>query len=165
MNINKTFTGLLLGAGLFLSACAEQAQRVPATYIPSIVYRGANCQELYNERVTLAGYVRHVTAEQRKAAQSDTVFFTTSALIFWPAIFALPISVDQSAQLASARGHYDAISKAMVEQGCVVGAGPARHAPAVTPKSAPAPVHVQRYPSPQPIWPDWKRYPGQFPPM
>ncbi|MCK0151454.1 hypothetical protein MWU54_15535 [Marivita sp. S6314] len=136
---------------------------MPATYIPSIVYRGASCQELYNERVTLAGYVRHVTAEQRKAAQSDTVFITTSALIFWPAIFALPISVDQSAQLASARGHYDAISKAMIEQGCVIGAGPARHAPAATAKMAPS--HVQHYPSAQPILPNWKRYPGQFPPM
>lgn len=165
MIINKTFTGLLLGAGLFLSACAEQAQRVPATYIPSIVYRGANCQELYNERVTLAGYVRHVTAEQRKAAQSDTVFFTASALIFWPAIFALPISVDQSAQLASARGHYDAISKAMIEQGCVAGAGPARHAPTMMGKVAPAPSHVQTYSAPQPILPNWKRYPGQFPPL
>ncbi|WP_439121950.1 hypothetical protein [Marivita sp.] len=165
MNITNTFTGLLLGAGLFLSACAEQAQRVPATYIPSVVYRGASCQELYNERTTLAGYVRHVTAEQRKAAQSDTVFFTTSALIFWPAIFALPVSVDQSAQLASARGHYDAISKAMIEQGCVAGAGPARHAPAMTGKGVAAPSHVQPYSAPQPVLPNWKRYSGQFPPI
>lgn len=165
MNIINALTGLALGAGLFLSGCAEQAQRVPATYIPSIVYRGANCQELYNERVTLAGYVRHVTAEQRKVAQSDAVFFTTSALIFWPAIFALPISVDQSAQLASARGHYDAISKAMVEQGCVVGAGPAKHAPGVMGKGYAAPSRVQTYSAPQPGLPNWKRYPGQFPPL
>jgi hypothetical protein len=165
MHTNKTFAGLLLGAGLFLSACAEQAQRVPATYIPSVVYRGANCQELYNERVTLAGYVRHVTAEQRKAAQSDTVFFTAGVLIVWPALFALPMSVDQSAQLASARGHYDAISKAMIEQGCVAGAGPARHAPAATGKVSQSPSQVQRSPSAQPMLPAWKRYPGQFPPM
>src|SRR6056297_1529614 len=159
MKFNKILLGVMLSAGVVLSACAEQAQRVPASYIPSIIYRGATCHELYQERVTLAGYVQHVTAEQRKAAQSETVFFTASALIFWPAIFALPISVDQSAQLATARGHYDALSKAMIEQGCVKGAGPARHAPAMTGKGVAAPSHVQPYSAPQPILPNWKRYP------
>ena len=162
MKFNKSLLGLLMGAGLVLSACAEQAQRVPASYIPSIIYRGASCHELYQERVKLAGYVRHITAEQRKAAQSDTVFVTASALIFWPAIFALPISVDQSAQLATARGHYDALSKAMIEQGCVQGAGPTyRAAPAPKSYAYPAPT----YSAPQPIMPNWKRYPGQFPPL
>lgn len=162
MKFNKSLLGLLMGAGLVLSACAEQAQRVPASYIPSIIYRGASCHELYQERVKLAGYVQHITAEQRKAAQSDTVFVTASALIFWPAIFALPISVDQSAQLATARGHYDALSKAMIEQGCVQGAGPA-YRPAPAPKSYAHPAPT--YSAPQPILPNWKRYPGQFPPL
>jgi hypothetical protein len=162
MKLNKSLLGLFLGAGVFLSACAEQAQRVPASYIPSIIYRGASCHELYQERVKLAGYVRHITAEQRKAAQSDTVFVTASALILWPAILALPISVDQSAQLATARGHYDALSKAMIEQGCVQGAGPAyRAAPAPKSHVRPSPA----YSAPQPILPNWKRYPGQFPPL
>jgi len=162
MKFNKILLGVMLSAGVVLSACAEQAQRVPASYIPSIIYRGATCHELYQERVTLAGYVQHVTAEQRKAAQSDTVFFTASALIFWPVIFALPISVDQSAQLATARGHYDALSKAMIEQGCVKGAGPAYAAGQPAQKySAP----VRTYSAPHPVLPNWKRYPGQFPPL
>ena len=162
MKFNSSLIGLFLGASVLLSGCAEQAQRVPASYIPSIIYRGASCHELYQERVKLAGYVKHITAEQRNAAQSDTVFVTASALIFWPAIFALPISVDQSAQLATARGHYDALSKAMVEQGCVRGAGPA-YAPAASPKGyvTPAPT----YSATDPILPNWKLYPGQFPPL
>lgn len=162
MKLNKILIGAMLGAGVFLSACAEQAQRVPATYIPSIIYRGANCHELYQERVTLAGYVRHVTAEQRKVAQADTIYFTTSALIFWPAIFALPMTVDQSAQLATARGHYDALSKAMIEQGCIKGASPA-YATAPSPQKYSAPART--YSAPHPGLPNWKRYPGQFPPM
>jgi len=160
MKFKSFFAALLLGGGLFLSGCAEQAQRVPATYIPSIVYRGATCQELYDERVMLAGYVKDVTQEQRMSAQSDTVFFSYS-LIFWPAIFALPISVDMSSQLATARGHYDALSKAMAEQGCMRGArgsAPQAHAPEIrrgAPTGAAHPV----------VLPNWKRYPGQFPPL
>ncbi|MFP7672198.1 hypothetical protein ACG74X_02450 [Marivita sp. S0852] len=161
MRIQSALTAFLLTAGLFLTACAEQAQRVPASYIPSIVYRGASCHELYRERVKLAGYVKHITAEQRSAAQSDTVFFTAS-LIFWPAIFALPVSVDQSAQLSVARGHYDALSTAMVEQGCVTGAGPRVH---VKKPKVQHHAPVRTYHAPQVVLPNWKRYPGQFPPL
>ncbi|MFP7569572.1 hypothetical protein [Marivita sp. S2033] len=165
MYLNKTLSGLMLGAALFLTACAEQAHRVPAAYIPSIIYRGATCQELYQERVKLAGYVRHITAEQRNAAQGDVVFFTAGALIFWPALLALPISVDQSAQLSVARGHYDSLSKAMVEQGCIVGAGGHRAAPQVV-RVPSSKVSVGTYQQhPDAMLPNWKRYPGQFPPM
>lgn len=173
MTFRTAITGALLGAGVLLGGCAEQAQRVPASYIPSIVYRGASCQELYNERVKLANHVRYVTREQRSAATTDTVFFTTSMLIFWPAIFALPLTVDQSAQLASARGHYDALSQAMIEQGCVAGA---RHVPAGATAAAgkysasvvAAPVGAV---NPDHLLPNWPRYPGvgrgpgDFPPM
>lgn len=148
--------GVFIGASV-LSGCVEQARRVPATYIPSIIYRGASCQELAHERQVLAGYVMNVTSEQRNSAQWDTALVTTSLLIFWPAIFALPLTVDQSAQLATARGHYDALMKAQAEQNCGVTyqtvpstgrARPAQYQNAV-------PVTIS----------NWKRYPGQFPPI
>lgn len=157
MKFKGFLTAALLAATTAISGCAEQARRVPATYIPSLIYRGATCQELTHERQVLAGYVMNVTAEQRNSAQWDTALVTTSLIIFWPAIFALPLTVDQSAQLASARGHYDALVKAQAEQGCngtyraasgYGGVQPVQYGYGV-------PVTVN----------NWKRYPGQFPPM
>ncbi|WP_439522551.1 hypothetical protein [Marivita sp.] len=158
MKFYNKLTGLLLAAGLGLSACAEQAQRVPASYIPSLVFRGASCAELNEEQRVLAMHVRHVADLQRNSAQWDTaaVFFY-STFIFFPAILALPLTVDQQAQLASARGFYDAIVKARIEQGCITG-------------HPSAPGQVRSY-GQSPSYghtvtvPNWKRYPGQFPPM
>ena len=164
MNIYKTFTGLVLGAGIFLTACAEQAQRVPASYIPSVVFRGASCAELNEEQRVLAMHVKHVADLQRNAAQWDAagVFFY-STFIFFPAILALPLTVDQQAQLASARGFYDALIKARIEQGCITG----------HPKAPGQPVQYMKQGTQVPsqgygntvVIPNWKRYPGQFPPL
>ena len=157
MKIGCTFAFVALAATSFLSGCAEQARRVPATYIPSIIYRGATCEELAHERQVLAGYVMNVTSGQRNAAQWDTALVTTSLIIFWPAIFALPLTVDQSSQLATARGHYDALMKAQVEQNCrgsaMTAAGSGNLQSTQYQRVTPMAVN------------NWKRDPGQFPPM
>lgn len=155
MSFNRILTAVALVGASVLTGCAEQAQRIPATYIPSIIYRGATCQELAHERQVLAGYVMNVTSAQRTAAQWDTALVTTSLVIFWPAIFALPLTVDQSAQLATARGHYDALIKAQVEQNC-----------GATHRGMPGIGRAQpvQYGYAVPVN-NWKRYPGQFPPM
>ncbi len=152
MNCKRIVAGAFLLAALVVSGCAEQARRVPATYVPSIVYRGASCQELAHERQVLAGYVTSVARDQRNAAKWDTAGVVVGTLIFWPALFALPMTTDKSAQLASARGHYDALVKAQTEQGCG-GVGTAGQMRPVYQYSAPQAVGT------------WKRYPGQFPPM
>lgn len=118
MILKKICLLLLLPTTAFLTACAEQASRVPAAYIPSLVYRGATCGELAQERAVLASHVEQVARAQRSAAGWDTAGVIVGTVIFWPALFALPLTVDQQAQLSSARGHYDALVKAMAEQGC-----------------------------------------------
>jgi hypothetical protein len=155
MNFFRKLAVVALGGASVISGCAEQAQNVTATYIPSIIYRGATCQELAHERRVLADYVMNVTSAQRNSAQSDTALVTASLFIFWPAIFALPLTVDQSAQLATARGHYDALMKAQVEQGCVASSTAVAGSRYV--QSA---QHGFTVPTP-----DWKRRPGQFPPL
>lgn len=163
MRIHNTLTGLLLGAALFVSACAEQASRVPASYVPSLVFRGASCAELNEEQRILAMHVQHVAALQRNAAQWDTAGVFLGTFIIWPMLFALPLTVDQQAQLASARGFYDALIKARIEQGCITGHPTAPgHSSRHTYQSGQVPAQGHGHTV---TLPNWKRYPGQFPPL
>lgn len=101
-----------------VGACAEYPSRIAPVYIPSIIYNGASCGEITQERERLAGYIRDLAVSQGHAADSDTAAVMLS-LVFSPTLLALPMTVDQSAHLAVARGHYDAL----------VAAGRARHCP------------------------------------
>jgi hypothetical protein len=149
INMKTILFPLLFASAMALAGCVEQPQRVSAVYIPSLVFKGASCQELLGERARLAGYVAHVTAAQRRAADNDAALVIVGAVVFWPALLALPLTVDQSAQLAVARGHYDALNEAIRKQGCQG----ASHA------SAP------RHPEFEYSVGTWKRYRGDFPPL
>lgn len=107
-----------LAAAATLAGCADYPDNIEAAYIPSIVYKGATCYELTQERKRLADYVNQTAYNQRRSANWDTALVSTSAFIFWPALAGLPLTRDQTAQLAVARGHYDALIKAGRNQNC-----------------------------------------------
>ncbi|MBN9890048.1 hypothetical protein [Salipiger abyssi] len=69
----------------------------------------------------------------------------------------LPLTEDQSAQLSSARGHYDALVRAQAEQGCGGAAGYGDGG-----ASSAAVGNWKRY---APANSGWKHNPGDFPPM
>ncbi|MDC0737279.1 hypothetical protein N6L24_03235 [Cognatishimia sp. SS12] len=125
-----------------IAGCAEYPANVEAAYIPSIVYKGATCTELAAESRRLIHYVDDLTRRQRRSANIDTALVTTGTFYFWPALGGLPLTRDQSAQLAVARGHYDALTTAAQKLGCQ-GAAPARYQTGT----------------------NWKRGYGSFPPL
>ena len=117
--IRKNVFVSVLCAGVFgLSACAEHPNRVEAAYIPGIIYKGATCNELATERHRLAHYVGRVAQSQRITASGDTAAVSAGVLISPLFLLALPETVDKSAQLAVARGHYRAIEQASLSAGC-----------------------------------------------
>lgn len=136
----------LIGAVVFVNGCAEYPDRIKAAYIPSIIYNGASCYEITRERGRLVNHVKSIAAQQKRTANRDatavTVSLITPIYIAWAGLAALPFSVDQSAQLAVARGHYNALVQAGQDAGCW-------GASATQPRNDLS----------------WKRYPGDFPPL
>lgn len=131
-----------MAAGLNLIACAEYPGNISAAYIPSIIYKGATCYELNQERVKLTNHVVAVAKQQRKTANIDTALVGSSLFIAGGALAGLPFTRDQHAQLSVAKGHYDALMAAGRNQNC----GPEFNAHSSDSL-------------------DWKTAPGEFPPL
>ncbi|MFV2052906.1 hypothetical protein [Aliiroseovarius sp. YM-037] len=70
------------------------------------------------ERHRLAQYVADVAHAQRISARSDTAAVSAGVVISPLFLLALPSTVDKSAQLSVARGHYRAIEQASLSAGC-----------------------------------------------
>ncbi|WP_415184193.1 hypothetical protein [Phaeovulum sp.] len=117
-HVKKVANAVIVGSLALIGGCAEYPNRIAPVYIPSIIYNGASCSEINQERERLAGYIRGLAVSQGHAADSDTAAVMLS-MVFSPTLLTLPMTVDQSAHLAVARGHYDAL----------VTAGRARHCP------------------------------------
>ena len=108
---------ILVASLAMLGACAEYPSRIAPVYIPSIIYNAASCGEINQERARLAGYIRDLAVSQGHAADSDTTAVMLS-MVFSPTLLVLPMTVDQSAHLAVARGHYDALVTAGRTRNC-----------------------------------------------
>lgn len=112
----------LFAAVIGFGGCAEYPDKIKAAYIPSIIYNGASCDEISRERGKLVTYVNSIAAQQKRTANRDTTGVTVSLVtplyIAWAGLAALPFTVDQSAQLAVARGHYNALVQAGQDAGC-----------------------------------------------
>ncbi|WP_166418621.1 hypothetical protein [Cochlodiniinecator piscidefendens] len=105
-------------ATIFVSACAEYPQRISETYIPSIIYNGATCEQLRFEQTQLANYVTEVTSRQSRRANLDATYVTAGLLVTGIAFAGLPFTRDEAAQLSVARGHYTALTRSAAMQGC-----------------------------------------------
>lgn len=119
MVFQKVITGVGAICLGFLGACAEYPKNIEAAYIPSIIYNRASCQELRIEHIRLSEYLRNKTHQQLRAARYDTTA-VTAGIVLLPVIplVTLPATRDQTAQLAVARGHYNAIVQASVTARC-----------------------------------------------
>lgn len=113
---DATKAGIAASVAL-VGACAEYPNRIAPVYIPSIIYNAASCEEINRERGRLAGYIRDLAVSQGYAADSDTTAVMLS-MVFSPTLLVLPMTVDQSAHLAVARGHYDALVTAGRARNC-----------------------------------------------
>lgn len=118
IKIKTGAAGIVVASFALLSGCAEYPDRIEPVYIPSIIYNGATCSEIIHERGRLASYVQKVASSQQSAASNDTGAVVIGLVVFWPALAVLPFTVDQSAHLAVARGHYEALIIAGRKYGC-----------------------------------------------
>lgn len=101
-----------------LTACAPSPDRVSASYVSPVVFEGQSCKKLMTERNKIASDVNLLTAEQRKSSTNDAWATGVALVLFWPAAFALALTEDQSAQLAQAKGNFDAVEAQMRNKGC-----------------------------------------------
>jgi len=91
---------------------------VSASYVSPIVYEGQTCSKLMVERNQIARNVNLLIADQRKSSTNDAVATGVALVLFWPAALALALTEDQSAQLAQAKGNFEAIETQMRKKGC-----------------------------------------------
>ncbi len=105
-------------AGLFISGCAKAPDKIQATYVSPSTYSNFSCRSLAAERNSIVNQVNDLSGKQKKEATEDAVATGVGLVLFWPALFFLADSGDLEPQIASLKGHYDALSFAWNEKGC-----------------------------------------------
>ncbi|MXU65475.1 hypothetical protein [Oceanomicrobium pacificus] len=115
--MKKVTAGACLIA-LTLTACAKSPDKISADYVSPTVYSSKNCGEIVSERNAIATRVNKLADDQQSKATSDAVATGVAIVLFWPAAFLLATGDDHENELASTKGHYEALTQAGIKQGC-----------------------------------------------
>jgi hypothetical protein len=105
------------------SACASSSEKIDAVYVPDSQYAGATCEDLQRDIARIRTQVIALGARQDQGAQRDRDAMMMSAFLFWPAIF-LVRGDPNRAELARAKGEFDALVRVHVSKGCASPADP-----------------------------------------
>ena len=99
-------------------SCASSSHEIAAEYVSPTKYAAFNCDQLSLELARLNSRKAELAASIDKKASSDESMTAVSAILFWPAAFALGGNEAQESEYARLKGEYDAVQKAGVEKTC-----------------------------------------------
>lgn len=98
---------------LFCSACAKQADQIPAADIGPNTYMGASCSQLNTTKLQLGQNLETLTAAQKSAASGDAVGVL---------LLGLPLSSmsgnDKETDIAITKGKIQAVETARLQKRC-----------------------------------------------
>lgn len=102
-----------------LAGCATSSKDIAPAYVSPVTYQHYDCEQIAAEVARLQGRADQLAGLLDQAASNDKAI-GASALIFWPALFALGGTKAQEAEYASLRGQGDAVQQAAIVKKCMI---------------------------------------------
>ncbi|MBU3029571.1 hypothetical protein [Paracoccus marinaquae] len=112
MSIRSTAPVIAGVALLALTACADNSDKIAASYVSPALYQGMSCQQLSVEAQSVANRAAQASVAQDKQAQNDAVAVGVATVLFWPALFLIKGDGAQAAEVARLKGEMQAIETA-----------------------------------------------------
>lgn len=115
----KKVIALLLLSALSLSACADKADKISASYVSPLQYQDYSCKQIRGEIARVSRKMTEVAGVQDKIASNDSAAMGVGLIVFWPALFFID-STDQRVEVARLKGEFDALEEVAVQKNCDV---------------------------------------------
>lgn len=109
---------ILTAAALaMLTACATAPENIRPAYVPKAQYAGAQCVQIASEMSRVLVRAEELAVKQRRERQKDQVALGIALVAFAPAALFM-IGSDQSTELATLKGQFQALADLGQERRC-----------------------------------------------
>jgi hypothetical protein len=115
----KKLTALLLTGTIMLSACADKADKIQASYVSPLQYQDLSCKQVRGEIARVSRKMNEVAGVQDKTASDDSVAMGVGLVLFLPALFFIDSS-DHRVELGRLKGEFDALEQVAIQKNCDV---------------------------------------------
>lgn len=100
-----------------VSACATAPENIRPAYVPAAQYAGQDCTRIASEMSRVLIRAEELSVKQRRERQKDQVALGVALVVFAPAALFM-IGSDQSGELATLKGQFQALADLGQEQQC-----------------------------------------------
>ncbi len=101
-----------------LAGCASDPEKIDPTHVPISMYSSLSCEQLQEEMHHLNAKLLPMVAKQKTDADTDTAMVAVGVVVFWPALFLLAATEDNSEQISYMKGQYDSIIQSGIRENC-----------------------------------------------
>ena len=131
----RSTVAIVASLAVALSGCATSSKDVTATYVSPLQYQALDCAQITAETQRIQARVGEISGSLDQAAANDKALVGVGMVLFWPALFALGGSKQQTAEFARLKGEFDALQRAAIDKRCSGMVMPS-NGPAATPAAA-----------------------------
>jgi subtilisin family serine protease len=111
--------GYAVAAGIFLSACASNPDKIAAAYVSPIKYAEYGCTQLGMEMSHVGERTTQLYFKLKKLREGDNVQMGIGLILFWPTLFFLEGGDGpEAAEYAQLKGEFEALRINAVNKGC-----------------------------------------------
>ena len=103
---------------LAISACADKADKISASYVSPLKYNSYTCTQLEQEYARLSEETVMVVRQQNDIAGNDAVAMGVGLILLWPSLFFID-SDDKKEEVARLKGSLRAVDQAAIQKDCV----------------------------------------------
>lgn len=118
--MKRTIAVLLLASVTALPlGCSSRASKVSTTYVPSVRYYAATCEEIDTKLIEVGNKAAEVSGQVDSAVRKrNALIAVVSPIFLWPVLFSSSGDKVKEEQLAQLKGEHDALLKARKANGC-----------------------------------------------
>lgn len=124
-------------AAALAAGCVKPPGSITAQYVSHVQYQSLECDQIAEEMARVAARLAEISALQEENARADAALFAVGMLLFWPALLAMPATVDRKGEIGRLKGELEALERLALRKGCALpGRAPRDDAVAAVPVEA-----------------------------
>ncbi|TQF84177.1 hypothetical protein FK498_01870 [Elioraea sp. Yellowstone] len=110
-----------VAAAALAVGCVKPPEAITPQYVSHIQYQSLTCEQIAEEHARLSARLTELSTLQQENANTDAALFTVGMLLFWPALLAMPATVDRKGEIARLKGEQEALDRVALRKGCLIG--------------------------------------------
>ena len=103
---------------IVITGCASQSSAISTRYVTPNIYASWDCGQISSEMIRVNAQIATLTGQQDKIYKNDQIMGWVGSFFLWPLYLLIKGDGPVAAELATAKGTYEALAQMQIQKKC-----------------------------------------------